>query len=164
MKTPGIIILPPNRVWRTYLGGKTLDTIETKTDPSDSHFPEDWIASTTHAINAGREEFVDEGLSKIIFKGGTQILKEVMERFPEEILGREHYRKYGANTQFLLKFLDSATRLHIQAHPTIEFAKKHLNSNSGKTEGYVILEPATIADTFISGSSIPFPKTRLGKP
>ena len=39
----------------------------------------------------------------------------------------------------MLKFLDSAIRLHIQCHPTIPFAQKHLNSNSGKTEAYVIL-------------------------
>ncbi len=55
------------------------------------------------------------------------------------MLGAEHVAKYGANTQFLLKFLDSAIRLHIQCHPTIPFAQKHLNSNSGKTEAYVIL-------------------------
>ena len=55
------------------------------------------------------------------------------------MLGNNHYKKYGPNTQFLLKFLDAAIRLHIQCHPTIPFAQKHLNSNSGKTEAYVIL-------------------------
>jgi mannose-6-phosphate isomerase len=55
------------------------------------------------------------------------------------LLGQSHFSKYGANTQFLLKFLDSSIRLHIQCHPTIPFAQKYLNSNSGKTEAYVIL-------------------------
>ena len=55
------------------------------------------------------------------------------------MLGLRHMEKYGANTQFLLKFLDSSIRLHIQCHPTVSFAKEHLNSNAGKTEAYVIL-------------------------
>ena len=55
------------------------------------------------------------------------------------LLGAGHVERYGANTQFLLKFLDSAIRLHIQCHPTIPFAQKHLNSKAGKTEAYIIL-------------------------
>ncbi len=39
----------------------------------------------------------------------------------------------------LVKLLDSAVRLQLQAHPTAEFAKAHLNSNSGKAEAYHIL-------------------------
>ncbi|MFZ0453291.1 MAG: class I mannose-6-phosphate isomerase [Ignavibacteriaceae bacterium] len=139
MKIPEIIILPPNRVWRTYQGGKILDSIEGKSDPDDSHLPEDWIASTTAAVNKGREEFNNEGLSQIEIDNSMIPLKELMEKFPHEIPGINHYKKYGANTQFLLKFLDSAIRLHIQVHPTIPFAQKYLKSNSGKTEAYVIL-------------------------
>ncbi len=139
MKIPEIILLPPNRVWRTYLGGKVLDSIQNNHNPADTHFPEDWIASTTAAVNKGREEFKEEGLSKIEINDSTEILKSLMERFPVEMLGEKHFKKYGAKTQFLLKFLDSSIRLHIQAHPTIQFAQKYLNSNSGKTEAYVIL-------------------------
>ena len=50
-----LVQLPPNRVWRTYSGGKVLDEISGITPAKDSHFPEDWIASTTEAINPGRE-------------------------------------------------------------------------------------------------------------
>ena len=139
MNIPPVIMLPTNRVWRTYPGGKILDSIEGKSKPEDSHFPEDWIASTTPAVNKGRENLKDEGLSKVTIDYIKLSLKALMEKFPGEILGKKHYKKYGANTQFLLKFLDSAIRLHIQAHPDIPFAKKYLNSNSGKTEAYVIL-------------------------
>jgi mannose-6-phosphate isomerase len=140
MKVPGIIQLPPNRVWRTYLGGKTLDILEKKEDPSDNHYPEDWIASTTKANNKGRENCVGEGLSRIEQEGQEIFLKDLFAEFPEETLGAKHTHKYGANTQFLVKFLDSAVRLHIQCHPTAEFAKRYLNSPSGKTEAYVILK------------------------
>ena len=140
MKVPGIIQLAPNRVWRTYLGGKTLDILEKKEDPADNHYPEDWIASTTKANNKGRENCVGEGLSRIEQEGQEIFLKDLFAEFPEETLGAKHTHKYGANTQFLVKFLDSAVRLHIQCHPTAEFAKRYLNSPSGKTEAYVILK------------------------
>ncbi|HEY5551743.1 MAG TPA: class I mannose-6-phosphate isomerase, partial [Opitutaceae bacterium] len=39
----------------------------------------------------------------------------------------------------LVKFLDSAIRLHFQCHPSREFAQRFLNSPSGKTEAYHIL-------------------------
>ncbi|AHM63043.1 phosphomannose isomerase-like protein [Flammeovirgaceae bacterium 311] len=151
MKIPDILLLtPPNRVWRTYPGGKTLDELSGSAEPSDSHFAEEWIASTTRAVNKGREDFQQEGLSKVEINGELYYLKMLMEEFPEAILGRRHYEKYGANTQFLLKFLDSAIRLHIQAHPTIPFAQKYLNSNSGKTEAYVILgSRSEVAEPYI---------------
>ncbi|MEX0983035.1 MAG: hypothetical protein WDZ47_13210 [Bacteroidales bacterium] len=139
MKIPDILFLAPNRVWRTYPGGMKLDQMEGASDPKDAHFPEDWIGSTTRAINKGREHLTEEGLSKVKLKEQAITLKSLFEQEPHALLGREHYKKYGANTQFLLKFLDSAIRLHIQCHPTIPFAKKYLNSNSGKTEAYVIL-------------------------
>jgi len=139
MKIPGILFLEPNRVWRSYPGGRKLDLMEGRDNPEDDHFPEDWIGSTTRAVNKGREHLAEEGLSKVNVDDKTFILKELCEKEPNALLGPQHYNKYGPHTQFLLKFLDSAIRLHIQCHPTIPFAKEHLNSNSGKTEAYVIL-------------------------
>lgn len=139
MKVPAILFLEPNRVWRTYPGGKKLDQLEGRKHPVDSHFPEDWIGSTTRAVNKGREHLTEEGLSTIQVAGRTMTLQSLCETEPDALLGTRHFEKYGARTQFLLKFLDSAIRLHIQCHPTISFAKEYLNSNSGKTEAYVIL-------------------------
>ncbi len=138
MNCPALFRLAPNRVWRTYLGGRTLDTISGNPNPEDTHFPEDWILSTTRAVNTGRED-IDEGRSFVETESGVEPLSDWLERFPNEILGAAHVAKYGKNTGFLLKYLDSSIRLHIQCHPTIPFAQKYLNSNSGKSEGYVIL-------------------------
>lgn len=139
MGIPKILFLSPNRVWRTYLGGMRLDQMEGVENPGDKHFPEDWIGSTTRAVNKGREHLTEEGLSKVTLDDKTITLKKLCEEQPELVLGAKHFKKYGANTQFLLKFLDSSIRLHLQCHPTIPFAQKYLNSNSGKTEAYVIL-------------------------
>lgn len=139
MYIPSILFLPANRVWRTYRGGRMLDVMEGRKNPEDNHFPEDWIGSTTRAVNKGREDIAEEGLSKVEINGETITLKQLYEKHPNELLGPGHVQKYGSNTQFLLKLLDSSIRLHIQCHPTIPFAQKYLNSNSGKTEAYVIL-------------------------
>ena len=114
MPLPNIFKLPPNRVWRTYPGGKMLDIREDKADPQDSQFPEDWIASTTVAVNKGREELTEEGLSGIEIEGKWHLLRDLIQQFPEQMVGRAHFEKYGAHTRFLLKFLDSAIRLHLQ--------------------------------------------------
>ena len=139
MIIPDVLMLKPNRVWRTYSGGRCLDMLEGKSSPADSHFPEDWIASTVRAKNIGREDITDEGYSKVEIEGKTFSFKDLFQQFPQDFLGENHYVKYGPNTQFLVKFLDAAIRLHIQAHPTVSFSKKYLNCNSGKTEVYVIL-------------------------
>lgn len=131
--------LSPNRVWRTYLGGKTLDRIAGADDPQDTHFPEDWLLSVTPARNIGREALVNEGISQVSTPEGSILLTELIERFPEELFGKAHLAAFGRTPGFLLKYLDSSVRLHIQCHPTIPFARKHLNSNHGKTEGYYIL-------------------------
>ncbi len=139
MFIPDILQLKPNRVWRTYSGGKYLDVLEGKSSPSDSHFPEDWIASTIGATNIGREDIADEGYSKVEIQGQSFMLKDLFQQFPQELLGEKHFAKFGSHTQVLTKLLDSAVRLHLQAHPTISFSKKYLNSNSGKTEAYIIV-------------------------
>ncbi|MHC4870524.1 MAG: class I mannose-6-phosphate isomerase [Planctomycetota bacterium] len=140
MNIPDVIQLAENRVWRTYLGGKMLDKLAGKESPEDAHFPEDWIGSTTRAINKGREDLAAEGMSEVDIFGEKILLKDLIEKSPGETVGLKHFEKYGSQTGFLLKFLDSSIRLHIQCHPTIPFAKKNLNSNSGKTESYVILQ------------------------
>jgi mannose-6-phosphate isomerase len=136
---PALLPLLPNRVWRTYSGGRTLDQMEGKPAPEDSHFPEDWLVSTTVAINKGREDHSEEGLSRTRIGGKDYFLRDLFEAYPEPMLGPTHVRGLGTQAGFLLKYLDSSIRLHMQCHPTAEFSRRHLNANAGKTEGYVIL-------------------------
>jgi mannose-6-phosphate isomerase len=57
-----LIKLPQNRVWRSYQGGRILDKIVAKSDPQDSHYPEDWIGSVTAARNPD-QPCENEGIS-----------------------------------------------------------------------------------------------------
>src|SRR5581483_12143681 len=135
-----LLRLPPNRVWRTYPGGRTLDELAGAAAPADSHLAEDWIASTTRAVNPGRAA-VAEGVSPVCV-GQDETPRDfaaLLAEDPEYFLGRAHLKKYGAQPQLLVKFLDSGTRLHFQVHPTREFARRVLGAPSGKTEAYHVL-------------------------
>jgi mannose-6-phosphate isomerase len=135
-----IVRLPPHRVWRTYQGGRQLDELAGAPAPADSHFPEDWIASTTRAINPGREH-IPEGVSPVLV--GTEptprLFSDLLASDPAGFLGDAHATRYGASPQLLVKFLDPSIRLHFQVHPTPDFARRFLSSPSGKTEAYHIL-------------------------
>ncbi|MBI5690803.1 MAG: class I mannose-6-phosphate isomerase [Verrucomicrobia bacterium] len=135
-----LILLPPTRVWRTYPGGRTLDQLAGIPSPADTHLAEDWIASTTRAVNRGREH-LSEGVSQVLIGADPvpQDFAQLLARDPEYFLGAAHVAKYGAQPQVLVKYLDSGTRLHFQVHPTREFARRVLGAPSGKTEAYHVL-------------------------
>ncbi len=124
------------RAWRTYLGGSRLREMLGQGVTEDDHFPEEWLFSTVRARNAGREEIV-EGLTPLYDGSGT--LAEMLARYPEEMLGKRHYGRYGASLGFLFKLIDAAERLTVQVHPTKEQARALFSSPYGKTECWHIL-------------------------
>ena len=135
-----LIPLLPNRVRRNYLGGYLLDQLEHKPAPRDGHRPEDWLASTVRAINPGLEPIEGEGLSTVQLEAGETVrLPELFEAEALYYFGAKHLEERGPQLGFLAKLLDSSMRLHVQAHPTAAFARKHLHSLWGKLEAYVIL-------------------------
>jgi mannose-6-phosphate isomerase len=138
-KHPCLLELPPNRVRRNYRGGRVLDALEGKTAPADSDRPENWLCSLTEALNPGMETAPDEGLSWVMVNGREHVLRELIAEDPAHYLGAEHYKKHGLQTGFLAKLLDSSMRLHLQAHPTREFARRELGKPWGKFECYVVL-------------------------
>ncbi len=141
--------LLPNRVWRTYQGGAVLDQLAGQAHPVDSHFPEDWVGSATRAVNPGREELTDEGIGQAEDAAGNRYrMSQLYTAQPELALGERHVAAYGAQPYLLVKLLDSAMRLHIQAHPSVAWAKAHLDASSGKTEAWWILHTRT-ADAYV---------------
>jgi mannose-6-phosphate isomerase len=133
-----ILRILPNRVWRTYSGGRQLDAIEGKNNPVDGPFPEDWIGSTVRATNPGRIQ-PDEGLARVMFNGNKILLADLVTSDAGYFFGAHHIANFGINPMVLVKYLDSAVRLPLQVHPTIDFSRRRLNADSGKTEGYYIL-------------------------
>lgn len=142
-------MLPPNRVRRNYKGGMGLDLLQAKPDPQDGDCPEDWLASLVEASNPGLPERKSEGLATVAIEGEVHLLRDVIAGDPGHFLGKAHHARKGLETGFLAKLLDSSMRLHIQAHPTREFAKRHYNKPWGKFESYVILDVRPEVDPYI---------------
>jgi Phosphomannose isomerase len=135
-----LLELLPNRVRRNYAGGALLDRLEGRASARDGDRPEDWLASTTPAINRGMPEIADEGIGRVRgVDGATHLVTELFARHGEHYLGAHHLARIGPRLGFLAKLLDSSMRLHTQVHPTREFARERLGSPWGKLECYVIL-------------------------
>lgn len=130
----------PTRVRRGYIGGAQLERWTGGGPGQDSNRPEDWIASSIEARNPGLDPEPGEGVTRVRRPDGTPSdLRTEIVGDPDHLLGTEHSRERGHELGFLAKILDSAIRLHIQAHPTATFAQAHLGSRYGKLETYVIL-------------------------
>ncbi len=123
------VFFEKNRVFRVYTGGKLFSEFFGD-DSQDSFYPEEWICSSTKALNEGStDEF--EGLSTI--KGTDIHFNELIDQQRELMLGD---RK---GLDVLVKALDSAIRLPVQAHPDKEFSRKNFNSEFGKAESWLVL-------------------------
>ncbi len=71
------------------------------------------------------------------FKG--KLLTELIELYPNEILGTNVFERFGSQFPLLFKFLDAKEDLSIQVHPNDELARERHNS-FGKTEMWYIMQ------------------------
>lgn len=118
-----------NRVFRVYEGGRLFGDFFGD-EPVDGNYPEEWIASTVRAMNM-TVSGPREGLS--IVKDQDMTFSELLESEPALMLGGR--KKYDV----LVKMLDSAIRLPLQAHPDRVFSGKYFHSEYGKTEMWLIV-------------------------
>ena len=133
-----------NRVRRAYLGGKRIDSFVGKEKCEDGFCPEEWLASSVEAFNPDDPYIKNEGLSEC--ENGV-LFRDILNENTEKAFGKRLNDKYGGKASILVKLLDAAERLAIQCHPTVSFAKEHLNSNFGKTESWLFLD--TTPDAFV---------------
>ena len=121
-----IFICKPNRVTRSYLGGHRIDALR-GIEAADNYKPEEWVGSVTSARNPDGDP--REGLS--VTTSG-EYFAEILKSHPE-------YLGKCQEMPILLKLLDASERLVIQVHPTVDFARKNLNSPFGKAECWYII-------------------------
>ena len=117
------------RIW----GGTKLKTFLNK--PITSNITgESWEIST-----------VENDVSIVVngsLKGKS--LNELINEFPEAVLGTKVYAQFGKQFPLLFKYLDAREDLSIQLHPNDELAKKRHNS-FGKTEMWYVMQADTDA-------------------
>lgn len=66
-------------------------------------------------------------------------LTEVIDKYPEAILGREVSQKYQGKLPLLMKFIDAQKDLSIQVHPDDEMAQRE-HGKMGKSEMWYVLD------------------------
>ena len=123
------IFFKSNRVRRIYTGGKLFSSFFGDSS-ADGYFPEEWVCSSTKALNEGSTD-PKEGVS--LTESGDYF-DDLLENQKEQLIGDRD------ELGILVKILDSSIRLPIQAHPDVPFSQAHFNSNHGKAESWVILE------------------------
>jgi mannose-6-phosphate isomerase len=125
-----------------YNGGKLRAEFMGEPAPRDDFRSEEWIFSTNRAITPGRDNPPQKGFSIAqLPDGSTALLKGLLDAFPEECLGKEHQKRYGTELGVLLKIFDVGEGAHIPVHwhPSPEFSRKHLQSNYGKNECWLVI-------------------------
>ena len=113
-----------DRIW----GGTKLKTYLNKTIVSETT-GESWEISTV----PGDISVVATG----VLKGKN--INEIIDLFPEEILGKSVISRFGKQFPLLFKFIDAKEDLSIQLHPNDDLAKERHNS-FGKTEMWYVMQ------------------------
>ncbi|MFL9836481.1 type I phosphomannose isomerase catalytic subunit [Flavobacterium sp. ST-75] len=113
-----------DRIW----GGTKLQSDLGKNIPTQTT-GESWELSSV----PGDVSVVSEGVYK------NKPLSELLEQFPQEILGQKVHEQFGTQFPLLFKFLDAKDDLSIQVHPNDELAKQRHNS-FGKTEMWYVMQ------------------------
>jgi mannose-6-phosphate isomerase len=128
--------LGDNRVPVFYAGGAGIDEFRGRAGPRQG--PEDWVGSLCALPPSvlGQEHPADTGVSRL---GDGSSLRDRVSGDPDGWLGPELAARFSGNSGLLVKLLDAGERLPVHCHPTRDFARRHLGSFFGKTEGWIIM-------------------------
>lgn len=72
------------------------------------------------------------------YKGLT--LKQLIKKYPKEIMGSDIPKRYIERFPLLIKFIDANDKLSVQVHPDDEYTKSMGSDDYGKNEMWYILE------------------------
>lgn len=99
--------------------------------PTDESIGESWeISAVPSSVSV---------ISNGAHKG--RLLTDLIEEYPQAILGKAVAKKYGNKLPLLAKFIDANNDLSIQVHPNDEMAKREHGKN-GKTEMWYVIDAA----------------------
>lgn len=87
-------------------------------------------------------------------------LNELINEFPEAVLGTKVYTQFGKQFPLLFKYLDAREDLSIQVHPNDELAKERHNS-FGKTEMWYVMQADEDARLIVGFKEKSSPKAYL---
>jgi mannose-6-phosphate isomerase len=124
-----------NRVPVYYAGGSNISAFRGSQGITG---PEDWVGSLSALpaaiLPAGARQ--DTGVSRT---EEGESLRDLVTSDADSWLGPRLAHAFGGESALLVKLLDAGERLPVHCHPTRSFARRHLSSVFGKTEGWVIM-------------------------
>jgi mannose-6-phosphate isomerase len=145
-------------LYRFYEGGSLTRQFRGLPARPDDWWSEDWVGSCTEANNSDPDGRA-QGLSSVSLPGMNGLtIKDIVEALPAEMVGARFAERWGAITGVLVKLLSPAGPVPLHAHPSRDWARRHLGSPFGKTEAWILLdtpgdgvEPAHAGVGFIPG-------------
>jgi mannose-6-phosphate isomerase len=127
-------------LYRFYEGGALTRAFRGLAERPDDWWSEDWVGSCTLAGNPGPDGR-PQGFSPVEVPGGPPVtLAGLVEALPEQMVGAAFADRWGPITGVLVKLLSPAGQVPLHAHPTREWARRHLGSPHGKTEAWILLD------------------------
>jgi mannose-6-phosphate isomerase len=129
------VVLGDNRVPVYYAGGRRISEFRGSTP--DHEGPEDWVGSTVALPRALLAPDADPATG--ISPTPLGPLRDVIAADPVGWLGAPLAAAFDGQPGLLVKLLDAGERLPVHCHPTRPFAREHLGSLFGKTEGWIVL-------------------------
>lgn len=129
---PPIVLVPSLR--RRTWGGRRLETMRPsgRREPGEGPFGESWELADLPGGMFGAVSATDAG------GAGSSTLRELMERSAEDVLGAGNLPADG-RFPLLLKYLDAASPLSVQAHPRPAYAAMH-PTTAVKHEGWFVMD------------------------
>jgi mannose-6-phosphate isomerase len=110
-------------------GGRRLADLYGKAVPEDKAIGESWeLADHPHGTSS---------VANGPLAGWS--LRQVIEAYPEELLGRPAFSAWRNQLPLMVKLIDAAQDLSIQVHPNEAYAARHGLPHVAKTECWVIL-------------------------
>ncbi|HEX7472703.1 MAG TPA: hypothetical protein VF323_06445 [Candidatus Limnocylindrales bacterium] len=126
-------------LYRFYEGGRLSRAFRGLPDRPDDWWSEDWVGSCTLANNPAPDG-APQGLSAVEVPGvGPITLREIIETASEAVVGAAFAARWGPIAGILVKLLSPAGQVPLHAHPSREWATRHLGSPFGKTEAWILL-------------------------
>jgi mannose-6-phosphate isomerase len=122
-----------------YGGRRFVEVLQKDGVPADRDVAETWEVS-----DHGQEQ-------SVVVNGGHtgKTLRELMQEFGADLVGKEVYDRYGDYFPLLLKFLDCDKRLPAHMHPNDYHAARLGLKDKGKTEAWYIVKADPGAAAYI---------------
>jgi len=125
---PQIFLLEPDNLTENIWGGSWLFKWKGLDGFQGKLMGESWELST-HKDRPSQVKIMSHFVS----------LRELVQKYPREIIGKEILERTGSELPLLLKFIDACDDLSVQVHPPDAYAREK-EKERGKAESWVILK------------------------